>query len=311
MMTRFVIGVDVAKDWIDVAEPDLPSRRIPAEPKALRAFARAAAKAGALVVFEACGGYDAPLRAALEAAGAAHARVNPARARAFARAMGLAAKTDRIDAAMLAEMGRRLDLAPAGPPEPARRALQALAARRRQLVEMRKQERTRLQQAAAAIVRADIAASIRGLDRRIARFEAEIAALIAADPALAATARRLQTAPGIGPTVAATLLAEAAELGKLDRREIAALAGLAPVANDSGRRRGPRTIRGGRPVLRAMLYLAALQASRYAPRFKAFRDRLEAAGKTAKQAIIATARKLLVVLNAMERSARDFDAALN
>jgi transposase len=305
-MPENVIGVDVAKDWIDVQPLDGKSRRIEMKPATLHRFARAAAKAGALVVFEASGGYDRPLRDALEAAGAAHARVNPAQARQFARATGRLAKTDRVDARLLAEMGKRLDLAPAQAQSPDRRALQALATRRRQLVEMRKQETTRLQQTGAARARRSITRHIRSLDREIKAFDAEIAARIAATPELAEDDRRLRTAPGVGPVTATTLLTELPELGRLDRRRIAALAGLAPVARDSGRKRGGRSIAGGRPRPRALLYLAALQASRHDPRFRAFRQRLRDAGKTPKQAIVATARKLLVTLNAMLRTGKDY-----
>ena len=305
-MARFVIGVDVAKDWIDARPLGGKAERIAMDPKALRRFAEGAAKAGAFVVFEASGGYDRPLRAALEAAEATHARVNPAQVRQFARATGVAAKTDRVDAGVLMEMGARLDLAPTAPLPPARRALQALAARRRQLVEMRKQEQTRLQQTADPLARRSIARVIALLDREIKAFEAKIAATIAADPELGEIARRLQTAPGVGPIVAATLLAELPELGRLDRRHIAALVGLAPIADDTGRRRGVRRIRGGRPIPRSLLYIAALHASRHDAGFRAFRARLQAAGKSVKQALVATARKLLTTLNAMLRTGTDF-----
>lgn len=308
-MAENVIGVDVAKDWIDVHMQDETARRIAMEAAPLRRFARAAAKAGALVVFEASGGYDRPLRSALNAAGAAQARVNPARARQFARATGRLAKTDRVDARVLAEMGRRLDLAPDQPPAPERQALRALATRRRQLVEMRKQEATRLRQTDDALARRSLARCIRALDREVAAFDAAIAARIAASPDLAAIERRLRSAPGVGPVVAATLIAELPELGSLDRRRIAALVGLAPVAHDSGCRRGLRGIAGGRPAPRALLYLAALQASRRDPTFRAFRERLRAKGKSVKQCLVATARKLLVTLNAMLKAGEDFQPA--
>jgi transposase len=309
-MPEKVIGVDVAKSWIDVCGPEGREERIAMEPARLGRFARAAARAGALVVFEASGGYDRRLRAALEAAGTAHARVNPAQARQFARATGRLAKTDRVDARLLADMGRRLELTPAVPLPPERQALQALVTRRRQLVDMRKAETTRLKQTADAFARRSIEGHLRRLEREVAAFDAEIAARVAAAPDLRDGARRMRTAPGVGPVVAATLLAEMPELGRLDRRKVAALAGLAPVARDSGTRRGPRAIAGGRPLVRSLLYLAALQASRRDPGLAAFRARLLAAGKTPKQAIIAVARKLLVILNAMFRTGSDFIPAL-
>jgi transposase len=300
------IGVDVSKDWLDLYEPGRGERRISNGGRELTAFARRAARLEAWVIFEATGGYDRPLCEALERAGARFSRVNPARARDFARAIGVAAKTDRIDARMLALMGERLRPAPSVPVPAARRALQAQATRRLQLVEMRKQEATRLQQTADAGARADIRSHIALLGRRIARYDARIAELVAEDEAFARIERRLRTAPGIGPVVAATLIAELPELGHLDRRRIAALVGLAPVVRDSGKRNPPRAIAGGRPVLRRMLYLAALQASRRHPRFMAFRARLQDQGKPPKVAIIAVARKLLATLNAMLRSQTDF-----
>jgi transposase len=305
-MPRQIVGVDVAKDWIDTQPLGGRPERIAMAQAALAAFAADAARAGALVVFEASGGYDRPLAAALEAAGAAHVRVDPARARAFARASGRRAKTDRIDAAMLAEMGARLDLAETEPLSPARRALKTLAARRRQLVAMRKAERTRLRQVEQGFARASIERMLALLDAEIVALEAETAALVAREPELAAPTALLASAPGVGKVVAATLVAELPELGRRDRRRIAALCGLAPVARDSGRREGGRTIAGGRPVVRAALYIAALQASIRDPGLAAFRNRLEAAGKKPKQAIIAVAHKLLVMLNAMLRTGQPF-----
>jgi transposase len=308
-MARKVIGVDVAKDWIDVQPLGGRGERVAMEATALRGFAERAAREGARVVFEATGGYDRPLAAALAAAGVEHVRVNPGRARQFARASGIAAKTDRVDAGVLAEMAARLDLRPAVALEPARRALQALATRRRQLVEMRKQERTRVQQTHDPLACASIGRVIALLDAEIRELEARMAASVTADPGLAAAAGRMMTAPGVGLIVATGLLAELPELGQLDRRRIAALVGLAPFADDTGHRRGARRIAGGRPVPRALLYIAALHASRHDPVFRAFRERMQAGGLSVKQALVATARKLLTVLNAMLRTGTDYLAA--
>lgn len=305
-MPEVVIGVDVAKGWIDVFEEGRGAERIETQAACLAAFARRAARSGALVVFEASGGCDRPLARALERAGTPYARVNPAQARAFARAAGVLAKTDRVDARVLARMGAQLALVPTEPRSPARRAIAAWAARRRQLVEMRKQEATRLKETPKGALARGIGRHVAQLDREIVLVEKELARAIAADEALAALERRLRTAPGVGPVVAATLLAELPELGRLDRRRIAALAGLAPIARDSGRRSPARRIGGGRSTVRSLLYLAALQASRRHPGFAAFRSRLESRGRTAKQAIIATARKLLSCLNAMLRDTADF-----
>jgi transposase len=226
-------------------------------------------------------------------------RVNPRHARDFARAMGVIGKTDRVDARMLAELGFRLNPPRTVPLAQSRRALQAQTVRRRQLVDLRKQEETRLKQSADADVRADIKSLIAVLERRITKIEQEMVRLVKADAELEAIDDILQSAPGVGPIVSATLIAELPELGSIDRRAIAALAGLAPVARDSGKRSGPRAIEGGRTVVRTMLYLAGLHASRAGGHFRAFRDRLQRAGKPPKAAIIATARKLLVTLNAM------------
>lgn len=181
---------------------------------------------------------------------------------------------------------------------------------RRQLVALRKQEATRLQQTTDAEARADIKSLISVLDRRIAKADSRMRAIVEADPALAEIDRRLRTVPGVGPIVAATLIAELPELGRLDRRSIAALVGLAPIAQDSGKRAGRRTIGGGRPVVRTMLYIAGLRASRRDANFKAFRTRLEATGKPVKVAITATARKLLTVLNAMLAAETDYCPAI-
>jgi transposase len=307
-MAQIVIGVDVAKEWIDVRPRGGKGERIAMEEGALRRFAERAAQQEALVVFEATGGYDRPLGAALAAAGATHARVNPAQARQFARATGVAAKSDRVDAGMLAEMGARLELAPAVPLPPARRDLQALATRRRQVVGMRKQELTRSQQTQDPRARASIARVIAVFASEIKDLDDRIAVAVVADPALSEPARRLRTAPGVGPVIAVGLLAELPELGRRNRRAIAALVGLAPIADDSGHRRGRRAIGGGRAIPRSLLYIAALHASRHDPGFRAFRARMQANGLTVKQALVATAHKLLTVLNAMLRSGTDFVA---
>jgi transposase len=309
-MQEVFVGVDVAKGWLDIHHPGRGAHRIENTPAAVRAFAAASAKTGLWVVFEASGGYDRLLRDALEAQGVRFSRVNPRQARDFAKAMGVIGKTDRVDARMLAELGARLRPAATEPVDPARRALQAQATRRRQLVALRKQEATRLQQTIDAEARADIKSLITVLDRRIAKADSRMRAIVEANPALAEIDRRLRTVPGVGPIVAATLIAELPELGRLDRRSIAALVGLAPIAQDSGKRAGRRTIGGGRPVVRTMLYIAGLHASRRDANFKAFRTRLEATGKPVKVAITATARKLLTVLNAMLAAETDYCPAI-
>lgn len=304
-MPQNVIGVDIAKDWFDTFCLERgAARRLEMTPKALKAFARAAS--GRLVVFEASGGYERPLAEALGAAGVAYARVNPRQAREFARATGCLAKTDRVDARILAQMGRALNLAPTPPPDPARLRLAALVARRDDLVDTAAREANRLKQAREAFIRADIASLIKILKKRIAKLEAEMAALIAAQPDLAETEARLRSAPGIGPLIAASLIARLPELGRVSRGAIANLAGLAPHACDSGHMRGKRRIWGGRKEVRKSLYQAAFIASRYDPALKALRQRLQDAGKPLKVALIAVARILLTQLNAIIKNKRNY-----
>ena len=299
-----VIGVDIAKDWIDVFFLSARrAERVPMATAELRAFAARAR--GALVVFEASGGYEHPLAEALGAADVTYARVNPRQAREFARATGRLAKTDRVDARVLAEMGRALALRPTPPADPGRARLAGLMGRRDDLGAMLRAEMARLRQARDASVRRDIGSMITLLRRRIGKLEAEIAAVIGADEALSDRSRLLRTMPGVGPLLAASLLARLPELGRLDRRAIASLAGLAPHACDSGRFRGKRRIWGGRAEVRRTLYLAGFIASRYDPALRAFRRKLQEAGKPVKLAIVACARKLLTVLNAMLRDQRE------
>lgn len=306
-MSQDWYGVDVAKRWIDVHVLSSGAIcRVPTDPRALAAFAAEACGAGATVVLEASGGHERALIEALDAAGAKRARVNARQARDFARATGRLAKTDRVDAAVLAQMGRALDLAPDAPPDPARQRLARLARRLEALNEMDKSERQRLSTEPDAFIRRDIAALRRSLARRIATLEAEIAALIEASPNLARDERILRSAPGVGPVLAHRILAYLPELGTLDRRAAASLAGLAPHACDSGTMRGRRMLWGGRAEARRALYLAAFIATRFDDRLRAFRNRLQDAGKPPKLAIIAAARKLVTILNAMLRDGQQY-----
>ena len=242
-LPRDVLGVDVAKDWIDVFSLATGARRhVAMTGAALARFARTAV--GALVVFEASGGCERPLAAALAQAGVPFARVNPRQARDFARATGRLAKTDRVDAEVLARMGRALDLAPTPPEEPDRARLADLLARRDDLVGMIRAEKNRASTARDPWIARGIARVLRVLERHLAALGAEIDGLVAACEPLADEARRLRSAPGVGPLVSATLVARLPELGRFDRRRIAALAGLAPHACDSGLSRGSRHVWG-------------------------------------------------------------------
>lgn len=297
--TCCAIGVDVAKAWLDIYHPARGAKRIENTPAGVRSFARAAAREGVWVIFEASGGYDRVLRDGLEAAQASFSCVNPRQARDFARAMGVIGKTDRLDARMLAPFGQRLQPPQTPPGSPTRQVLLAQITRRRQLVEMRKQEVTRRQQTTDCDSRSDIKSLILLLERRIEKVETRIAEIIRSSPELAETDRRLQSVPGVGTIIAATLMAELPEIGTTDRRKIAALAGLAPITRDSGQRNERRVIGGGRATVRTALYLAALHASRHSAMFRAFRQKLQEAGKPVKAALTATARKLRSVLNSV------------
>lgn len=310
-VSQNVFGVDVARGWIDVHDLGTGAAyRVATEADAFSDFAAAAAAARALVVCEASGGHERALLDALDTAGVARVCVNPRQARDFARATGRLAKTDRVDAAVLAEMGRALNLPPDTPTDPARLRLAQRARRLEVLKDMDKSERQRRHGVTDPFLAKDIAALRRSLARRIAAVEAEIKAeikaLIEATPDLAEAERLIRTAPGIGPVLAHRVLAYLPELGTMTRRGAASLAGLAPHACDSGTLRGRRMIWGGRAEARRTLYLAGFIASRYDPDLKAFRARLTDAGKPTKVALIAVARKLLGILNAMLKTQTEF-----
>ncbi len=224
---------------------------------------------------------------------------------ALAQARGRLAKTDRVDAKGLADMGRALELTPTPPPDPNRARLADLVARRDDLVVSVRQEKNRELQARDPWSRTEIKRIIRLLEASRHRVEAQISALVHAHANLRAQSRRLQSVPGIGPTIAAAIRALLPELGQFNRRRSAGLAGLAPHACGSGLHRGKRRIWGGRAGLRRIRYLAAFIASRHDPGIKAFRQHLQASGKPVKLVITACARKLLTILNAMFREDTD------
>lgn len=308
-----VAGIDIAKLHVDVAVPGTPAlaERFANDSESHAVLiARLEPLAVALVVMEATGGYEAPLACALQAAGLAVAVVNPRQARDFAKAMGQLAKTDRIDAAGLAELGRmlltRADLArylkPVATAE--QQDLAAWVARRRQLVTMLVMERQRLAGARRS-VRPSIQALIDAIERQLDRVDREMAKHVASH--FAALDQLLRSAGGIGPVASATLIAELPELGRLTRRQIAALVGVAPLARDSGQKRGVRRIQGGRSKIRRTLYMATLTAARHNPVIRAHYLRLVAAGKRKKVALVACMRKLITILNAMARTQLPFN----
>jgi transposase len=253
------IGIDVSKAWLDVAEPG-QGHRLANRPGDLAAFATMLTGRAVTVVFEATGSYDADLRHALTAAGVAFVRINPQRARDFARATGRLAKTDAIDAAMLAEMGRALNLTADPPPAPERERLALLTRRRDQLVAMRVKEKTRRAAMADQAVADDLERHIAWLNAAIAEVEALMRSLVEASAEMVADEAILRTMPGVGPVTAAVLIGLMPELGRRPGKQLAMLAGLAPLNNDSGTRRGQRSIRGGRRRVRQALYMAAVAA---------------------------------------------------
>ena len=300
------VGIDVSKQYLDIFDEALGvPERIANAPQAITQIA-ARWRCDVLVVFEATGVYDLELREALGRAGIRFARINPARARDFARASGRLAKTDPIDARMLAAFGRVMQPATEQAVNPARNALARLAKRRDQLVLMRAQEKNRRSEADDRALAERISRLIEVLDSEIAEIEADIKELIKAEPEITDEARLIRSLPGVGPVACMQLIAKMPELGRVGAKQIAALAGLAPFNVDSGAFRGKRKIAGGRKRVRDALYMAALNAVRRADPFKAFYERLRQAGKPAKLALIAVARKLLTVLNAMMRDRKPY-----
>ena len=297
-----VVGIDISKHHLDIFDGAVGRpERVSNGPQAAASLAARFAAAGVFVLFEATGAYDLVLRRALQAAGVAFARVNPARARDFARAAGFLAKTDRIDARMLAAMAQSLRPHPHASTDPAREKLASLSRRRDQLVAMRKQERTRRSACHDEEMADDIDRHMAWLNHAIADLDRAIRQLICASASLKQAEQRLRSVPGIGPVAAATLLALLPELGTRSPKAIAALAGLAPINADSGMFRGKRSIRGGRKRVRDALYMAAVAAARSNSRLAAIYRALIDAAKPPKLALIAVARRILVILNAIVR----------
>jgi transposase len=306
MSAPVYLGLDVAKATLELAsEPAGITQQLATDPAGLAALvAQCRAHPVALIVLEATGGYEAPVAAALATAGLPVAVVNPRHVRDFAKALGRLAKTDRIDAQVLALFGARVRPQPRPLPDEATQELEAVLTRRRQLLEMLHAERQRRAVARARLVRRSLDAHIRWLERQAIDTDAELEQLIQASPLWRVQDQLLQSVPGVGPTLARTLLGSVPELGRLDRRQIAALVGVAPLARDSGQQHGRRGCWGGRPTVRTVLSMAALVAARWNPVLRTFDQRLRAAGKPAKVALTAVARKLLVDLNAILRDHR-------
>jgi transposase len=302
-------GIDVSKAYLDIAtRPGSKPSRHPNDPAGIAAvIGHLKPLSPALVVVEATGGLELPLIAALQVAGIPVAAINPRQARDFAKATGRLAKTDRIDAETLAHFAEaiRPDARPL--PSDEVRALDALLSRRQQLLGMRLMESNRLGSCADPTVRAGLERHIAWLEAEAADADRRLAEAVKSSPVWKERDELLRSIPGLGPVTSLTLLAALPELGRLDGGKLSALVGLAPFADDSGTRHGSRHVRGGRAVVRRVLYLAALSAVRYNAAMKAFKERLVTRGKKAKVILTAVARKLLVIANAVVRTGRPWD----
>ena len=303
-----VVGIDVSKTHLDVALGSTgPLFQVPYTQEGLQTLANRL-QGATLVVMEATGGLEARLIQFLTLAGFPTARINPRRVREFANATGTLAKTDRIDAHILAWYGEALHPPVTPVPDENRQRLEALITRRRQLIEMRVAEENRLA-SAPDVIRPSIQQHLEWLQEQISALDEEICQLLQSVPDWAEKVEILQSVPGVGIVTAATLLAELPVLGQASHKEIAALAGVAPMNRDSGRRKGKRHITGGRPSVRQVLYMATIAAIRCNPVIRAFYRRLLAAGKEKKVALVACMRKLLTILNALLRKRQRWNPA--
>jgi transposase len=301
-MADVYVGMDVSKSHIDVAvRPGTERWQVSNDDAGI---------APTLVILEATGGYELLAASALSVVGVPVALVNPRQVRHFGRAVGQLAKTDRLDADLLALFGERVQPVPRPLPDAATQTLVALIQRRRQVAEMCVAERNRLALAHTHL-RRRLRDHLRWLERELAALDAEIASHIRHSPLWRDKDDLLQSVPGIGPRVSSILLASLPELGALNRREVAALVGVAPLNHDSGKHRGVRTIWGGRAHVRGPIYMATLVATRHNARIKAFYQRLVAAGKPKKVALVAAMRKLLTILNSMMRERRPWTPTLS
>ena len=295
------LGVDVAKASLELSFPvGRLGRRIPNEPKAIRQLVRdLRGHAPTLIAMEATGGYERTLLHALHDAGLPAALVNPLRVRRFAQSCGTRAKTDVIDACLIADFARVQRLSPQAPTSETARVLKELTTRRRQLVEQSVASKGQLEHVTLPALRKSIDRTIKHLCAEIKQIEALIQERIDADPELAARQTKMLTIKGIGPRVSRILVSEMPELGRIDKRKAAALVGVAPFNDDSGTHEGKRHIQGGRPTVRAALYMATLVATRHDPIVKARYEHLKSRGKPKKVALVACMRTLVNHLTAV------------
>ena len=304
-MTDTTIGVDISKDHLDAHRwPEGKSLRVTNDAKGHKELIRWIGEDVACVAFEATGACHAALEQALHRADIPAAKLNPTRVRRFAQAIGTQAKTDRVDARLIARMAATLAPAPQPPKPQASAELRELRLARGALVDERTAALNRAPRLTLALLRRQHAARLRQVARALAEIDAAIAARIAADEGLARKAVILRSIPGFATLTAATILAELPEIGTLTAAAVASLAGLAPFTRESGRWQGKARIGGGRADLRRALYMPALTAVRFNPDLKAVYDRLRAAGKPAKLALVAVMRKLVILANVLVRDDR-------
>lgn len=308
-MDASFVGIDVSKNHLDGAFRNGPSFRHDNSTSGIAQIVKLLPKTVTLVVVEATGGLEVPLVRALQKAGVPVAVVNPLRAREFAKATGALAKTDRLDAAVLAHFAEAVRPQPRPLPDEQTQALDALVTRRCQLIDMRTMETNRLAGCSDAKVRANLKQHLAWLERHIDDADHNLGEAVKDNPDWQARDQLQQSVPGIGNVVSLSLLAGLPELGKVPTKKLTALAGLAPYADDSGQHKGKRRIFGGRALVRNKLYMAALTASRTQTALGDFFRRLRDQGKPFKVALIALARKLLTIVNAVVRSGIPYDEA--
>lgn len=305
-MAKTVIGIDVSKSKVDVC--CLPSKaRFVATAEEYDALVeKLVGLAPDLVVLEATGGYEQSITAGLADAGLPFLVVNPARVRSYAKALNFLAKTDAIDAYVIARFGLDVNLEPRHLDEPKSAEMQAFLTRRRQLVNMRAAEQNRLQQARVPKIRGEIKETIKYLNAKIKEINTEIDGFIKKNPVWTEKKDIITSVPGVGDQTARVLITELPELGHLNRRQIARLAGVAPINQDSGQFRGQRHIFGGRKTVRCALYMACLTGIRKNPVISAYYKRLIESGKKKKEALVACMRKLLIIMNTMVKNKAHF-----
>jgi transposase len=308
-MDTIVVGIDVSKDRLDVAvRPTGESFAVARDAAGLDGLvARLIPLAPAAVAVEATGGYETVVAAGLAAAGLAVVVVNPAQVRAFAQALGRRAKTDPIDAGVIAHFVEATKPKVRALPDKETRRLADLVARRRQIIQMMVAERQRQKRLSEPRLQKSIARLLAALQKELSSLEIDIDEAVRGSPAWREKEELLTSVPGVGKTIARTLVAELPELGHIDRRQAAALVGLAPWTRQSGQWKGKSFIGGGRAPVRAALFVGAMVAARHNPELRAFRDRLVRAGKPKLVALVATARKLLTILNAIVRDGRPWE----